>query len=142
MPKKKSGPTGDVYPLDDRGVPVQRLSVGALMGGELGRLIVYRKPYDLSQEVERNALADELDPDAVLPDDDGVHYLLYLVPDDEAAQARAEGREPEGVAFLLPEGHVHPFMLGVAACDSVTTAQQFTYRRGLLPNNDLLAGPE
>lgn len=138
MPRaKKAQPTGPTYPIDEHR-PMRHQSVAALMNGEAANLITYRKPYDLSQDVEREALRAELGPAAVIPDHTGVVYLLYVIPEDIRSIAEMDGEEPEPVPVLLPEGHVVAFMLGLAIADSVTTGQQFTYRPGLLPLHDLL----
>lgn len=94
------------------------------------------RPFDLSNPLQIAALREELGPAALLPEDDGVHYLMWVETDE-----RDENGERKRLALIIPEGCVVWVSLGLGASDAISSAQKFCTRRGVLPLNDPIDGP-
>lgn len=136
-PSRKKPPPykGPRYPIDEEHSASRTVSVAAADVADAYNMVTYRKPYDFSQPEEVAALRHELGPDAVLPDGDGVFYLIYVTPGDQVGNtdvAEADKRVP----VLLPEGHAHLILFGVALADSLEAALRLVYRKGILPLDD------
>lgn len=125
------------YPIDEASHPERILSIDSLMAAENRDLVTFRKPFDLSQDIELEALRQELGPEANIPDTDGVVYLFYITPE---AQRRNPKFKP--VPVVLPEGHVKAVMLGIGLARDLEAAQDLLYRAGLLPLHDPIAGQQ
>lgn len=126
-----------IYPIDEAGHPERVLSVDALLAAENRNLVIFRKPFDLSQTVDVDALRTELGPKAKLPTHNGVVYLFYITPADQADNPKFKP-----VPVLYPEGRVKDVALGIALAMSLAAAQGLLYRDGILPLHDPWAGEQ
>jgi hypothetical protein len=124
-----------IYPISEADHPERVLSIDSLMAAENHDLVTFRKPYDLSAELDVDALREELGPKAVLPDHNGVVYLFYITPADQRGKPKTKP-----VPVLIAEGHVKDVMLGIALALNLEAAQNLLYRQALLPLHDPLAG--
>lgn len=124
------------YPID-RLMPTAEQSKIAGMTAVDENIAAAFRPFDLSNPMQIAALRDELGPKALLPEDDGVHYLLWVETDERDEETGERKRLP----LIIPEGYVAAVALGLGARDSISSAQKFCTHRGLLPLHDPIDGP-
>lgn len=114
------------YPIDEHMQEDLQAKLAAMRAKDPHRLAIGTRYYDFSNPISVEAFFAELGEDAVRPEDNGVYILLWVKTD----------AEEEPVPYLKHQSEVLSFIQGIAARDSVTTAQQFADRPGFLPLHD------
>lgn len=109
------------YPIDNTMQVPMQARASAIRAGELNLTIGHRN-LDLSQGLQVEAFYDELGLDAILPPDNGVYHLFYVRADTG-----------EEFPLNIPQAHARYFVLGLAARDSLSSAQEFAGGPGILP---------
>ncbi len=101
----------------------------ALMIGHDEEWLDFRRPFSLDDPDQVARLRAELEgygTRITLPEDDGVHYLVFLpIPGTRRR-----------LPMLIPEGQVTAFVAGYAAARGREAVEKVTYRVGLLPVDD------
>lgn len=116
------------YPIDEHLVVPMKAKTSAMKAKDEHNLVIGSRNYDFSNPISVQAFFDELGEDAVRPVDDGVYIMFWIKTD----------AENEPVPFMKPLDEAQSFLQGLAARDSVTTAQAFADRAGFLPLHDPL----
>lgn len=111
-----------------RGTAERTQAVTATSIAERYKLVRVHKPYDLEQEIEVRALRKQLGPDAHLPTDTRIYYLVYVVP---------QGGDPEDpIPVLLPQDKAAWVLWGMGLMDSFEAAQALVGDPWMMPLHD------
>lgn len=107
----------------DAAEPMATQSKQALMiAVEHGWVANYHRPYNLSLPGRLDALRAALGPDAELPTDGGIYYLVFVNTTNDGT-----------IPVLIPEGDPRAFVFALAVQHGKADAARVLYRQGMLP---------